>query len=40
MNLALKAIPVPLRDDGHGGLPIGLESVCTMTCVESRLDRA
>ena len=23
MNLALEAIPVPLRDDGHGGLRIG-----------------
>jgi uncharacterized protein (DUF433 family) len=32
MNLALEAIPVPLRDDGHGGLRVGqtrvsLESV-------------
>jgi uncharacterized protein (DUF433 family) len=32
MNLTLEAIPVPLRDDGHGGLRIGqtrvsLESV-------------
>jgi hypothetical protein len=23
MNLALEAIPVPLRDDGHGGLRVG-----------------
>src|SRR5919108_1421919 len=32
MNLVLEAIPVPLRDDGHGGLRVGqtrvsLESV-------------
>src|SRR5262249_30130599 len=35
MNLALEAIPVPLRDDGHGGLRVGqtrvsLESVWHM----------
>ena len=35
MNLTLEAIPVPLRDDGHGGLRVGqtrvsLESVWHM----------
>src|ERR1700674_3851508 len=35
MNLTLEAIPVPLRDDGHGGLRVGqtrvsLESVWQM----------
>lgn len=33
MTLPLEAIPVPLRDDGHGGLHVGqtrvtFESVC------------